>query len=462
MRKRLFAAIPGLLGWLSAHWESLTVVLVFALLLVSARAQTPQDIQVIGGTNPYIIIGRGIAWSGSGPGNLNNNFIFSPVDPNQGFCLFLSNNNPSSSHNVTVAVAQTGDPALKFFQGFAQKWFTVPTVTAFPVTVPALGIVGINYKTTASAGITVSFSGAILQAGSPDTVDVFAVQTNQSACGSLSSNSVQGVAQQGTTEVLTNQFPVQIGGLVAPGSSTTVQTFTVGTQGNGFLQDARAFGASTVGNGFQAVGNYGTPQVSKGPGIQVESIQSVIPISTFGSKNAVKFLGGYAKSNFLEMASDMASITGGSMPGWGIFGKVTNPGAGGLIVGDVLSTTATVNVAYKSAVLNCSAACELQIFPISSAGSACTAVTPQNLNVFGGARLGFGSGHTAIQGTCTTNPTTNGAALYDLFLAAGTSYTIDLTGWIDENNSGTTEGLAVFNVTALTGTASATFTLAEE
>ena len=195
-------------------------VIAWALFLVPMLARAQQDIQVISGNNPYIALGRNLAWGGSGVGNLNNNFIFHPTDPNIGFCLFLANNNPSSSHSVSVAVSQTGDPNQTSFQGQTGKWFNVPTVTSFPTTVAANTVVGINYKTTASANIAVQFSGATTQAGSPDTVNIFAVQTNQSACGSLAANSVQGVYQNGTNVTNAQDFPLIVGGLQQPGSTS--------------------------------------------------------------------------------------------------------------------------------------------------------------------------------------------------------------------------------------------------
>lgn len=438
--------------------------LLAALVLASTFAIAQQDITVVSGTNPYIILGRGLQWGGSGPGNLNNNFIFHPTDPNVGFCLFLANNNPSSAHTVTVAVFQTGDPGLNNFTGFTGRWFSVATTTAFPVNTAASTTTGINYKTTASAGITVAFSGGSTLGGSPDTVDVFAVQTNQSSCGSLPTNSVQGPYNQGATITPAQQFPVLIGGIPLPGSTSSVQGFAIGTQANGFILDGRAAGAGTLGNNFQPATNFISPQGVKVGGVQSEMLLSVCPVSTFGNISSARVLCGYAKNSILEMATDMASITGGSMPAWNISTKVTNPTGNSLVVGDILNTSSAINVAYKAATISCSVACEFQIFPVSSAGTTCTAVTPQNLNVNQGAHLAFNANHSAIGGSpaCAAQPTTSGAFLYDIFLAAGTSYTVDLTGFVDVKNAGTTQGLAVFNVTGFTGVIAASVNLVEQ
>lgn len=445
----------SLRSWLFIGW----ILFVVPLL---ARAQ--QDIQVISGTNPYVVIARGYQWGGSGPGNLNNNFIFHPIDPNEGFCLFLGNNNPSSSHTVSVAVSQSGDPTLTTFIGNTGQWFGVPTTTVFPVTVNPSTVVGINYKTTASATIAVQFSGASTQGGSPDTVNVFVVQTNQSACGSLAVNSVQGVVQNGNTQTNVNDFPVQIGGVSQPGSTSTVRAFTVGAAGGGFPFDGSACCASFLGNNFfTASSSAMVPNGAQGPGTQQPAILGVCPVTSFGTVSTVRVLCGYTKTNFLEIATDISSITGGSMPAWSIRGAVTNPGANALILADTLSTSATASAQYKTAVVSCSAACELQLIPITSLGTGCTVITAQNMNIWGSTRGSFATGHVAESGVgCTVQPTTTGAAMWDVQLAANTPYTIDLTGLTNVRQVTALAGWGIFNVASLTGTAIATVSLVEE
>jgi hypothetical protein len=447
--KRWFPALPGLVGWLLAT--------ACTLMPLGGRIFAQQDIPIVGGSNPYIIIGRSITWGGSGFGNLGNNFIFQPVTPDEGFCLFVSNNNPTSSHTFTVVVSQTGDPALTTFTGFAQKWSTVPTTSSFPVTVNASSMVGLNYKTSASAAINVRFSGNTTQAGSPDTADVFAVQTTQSSCGALASNAVQGVYQQGAAITLAQQFPLLIGGLPAPGSTTTVQGLHLGTQGNGILLDGRLC-CNIVGGGFQATTNYNAPDFGNSASAQTQGILPSIPAATFGSKGLI---GGYTKNNFLEMATDMFSLAAGSMPGWDAEAAIVNPGANTLILADVLGTTAPANVSYKTAVLECSAACEIQVSVITSSGTTCTANTAQNLNLTGGARLAYGTGHSSLKGTCAAQPATTGNPLFDVFLPANTPYTLDLAGFITFHNASFTQGIGFFNVAALTGTATVALTLVE-
>jgi hypothetical protein len=455
--KRRFPLVSGLLGWLLA-WGMILCP------LVGKMVGQAQDILITGGTNPYIIIGRGIAWGGSGSGNLNNNYIFHPVTPDEGFCLFLSNNNPTNSHTVTVAVSQTGDPAVNSFQGLAQKWNGVPTTSAFPVTVPILGIVGINYKTTASAGIAVQLSGSVVAGGSPDTVDVFAVQTTASSCGALATNAVQGPYQQNAALTLSQQFPVLIGGLAIPGSTTSAQGFVVGSQGNGFLLDSRLSSQLFSAN-FKNPTTFAAAQGVSGAGQQEEIILGVVPVSGFGVKTgSPAVLTGFVKTNVLEAVTDQSIGTGGSMPAWIEFQKVTNPGTGAFILGDYLTTAAAINAAWKWVTVSCSVACEFRIANISSAGTTCTAVTPHSMQLYAGGILAFNAQHVSIGGStaCAAQPTTAGADLYDISLAAGTSYTLDVGGLVNFHQAVTIAGLGIFNVTSFTGTMTASIAVMEE
>lgn len=432
-------------------WALVTWAMIFVPLL--ARAQ--QDIQVTGGTNPYTIIGRGLTWGGSGINQVNNNFIFHPTDPNEGFCLFVSNNNTSSSHTFTVAVYQTGDPAQSLFTGFSQRWFLVATNTAFPVTVNANAIVGINYKTTASAGISVNISGSTTQTGSPDTADIFAVQTNQSSCGSLPVNSVQGPYNIGATQTTAQKFPVIIGGTQQGGNS--VQQLILGANGG---MELEAISGSYWSSNFVSnpLSFFDAPQ-DTGPARNI-----MFPVSTWCTVGQKGIVPGCAKTNILEVMTDNGNITAGNQFAWAITGAVSNPGAATLILGDTLAASATVNTAYKTLTLSCSAACELEVVKITTIGTTCTAVTPQPLELIGnGTAPSYNASHVAIQGGCGAQPTiAAGSALFDVQLGASVPYTIDLSGIANRSNVTALSGIAVFEVTALTGKAIASVTVIED
>jgi hypothetical protein len=432
-------------------------LVLLALLVCSSPARAQQDIPVVSGTSPYVVIGRGINWGGSGPGNLGNNFIFSVTDPNEGFCLFILNNNPTSNHSFTVTVAQTGDPSLTHYQGNTGQWFTVPTSTTFPVTVLNSGIVGINYKTTASASVAVVFSGNSTQSGSPDTASVFAVQTNQSACGSIPTNSVQGPQNQGTTMTSTNQFPVIIGGVTQPGTTSTVYPFVVGSSGaGGMLMDASTC-CQALANSPQNQTNYKEVR-AYGAGAEAPAIYDVATMSNLGTKGV---MGGYVKTKKMEAFSDMEQIGASSIFGWAALGKLTNPTAGQILLVHFLSNTSTVNAAYDLLVLNCSAACEITVSSVSTGGSGCTAITPQNLQVGNGQSVQAPNAQDTTANACTTVPTVV-HTFYDIPAGANQYTVVDLSGFLNFHNATTGGGIDVAVVSAFTGVATATLYWVEE
>jgi hypothetical protein len=441
----------NLRSWLAIAW---------ILFLVPLLARAQQDIQVIGGTNPYIQIGRGLSWGGIGIGNLNNNFIFHPIDPNEGFCLFLGNNNPSSAHSVTVAVSQSGDPSLNQFNGVQGQWFNVPTVTAFPTSVPANTVVGINYKTTASATIAVSFSGATTQAGSPDTVNVFAVQTNQSSCGNLPVNSVQGPFQQNSTVTLTSQFPLLIGGLTAPGSTSTAQGMHLGTNGNGLLIDGGVC-CQAFASGFQSnpAGSFSNFKTANGTSTELETVIDNFSMGFIGAKGVAP---GYVANDFLEVATNQFYLTASANPAFTVFGRAVNPAANTTIIHNFDKVNSTVNPAYKRLILSCSAACEIFVNRTSAQGTTCTALTIQNMQLGNGGTVQAANANDVAENACATQPTVT-YTFMDVQLGAGATQVIDLTGFVNFHSSTNGAGLSVVeNSTVAAGNVSATLEFMEQ
>ena len=431
-------------------------------LLLAAPAFAQQDIQVIGGTNPYVIIGRNINWAGSGPGNLNNNFIFSPIDPNEGFCLFLANKNTTSAHSVSVSVTQTGDPSLKTFIGQSGRWFNVPTTTTFPTSVPSSTTVGINYKTTASANVTVSFSGATAQAGSPDTLDIFAVQTNQSSCGSLSTNVVQGPYQNGTTATNAQQFPVLVGGSLDPGTTGPVAMSHIGSFGQGWLLDGgvccQAWASGFVTAANMSSSTFTNLKSANGNSTEGETIVDVFPMGSLGPKG---FGAGYVRTNFLEEATDQNFLTQSNQAAWVVLGKLTNPASGAMILSQFSTIANPTNPAFKDLILSCSAACELTVGRITARGTTCTTLTPQSLQTGNGGTVLNPNAADITENGCT-GAATAATLMYDLNLAAGIPARIDLSGFVNFHNAGQGSGIQVLVVTGITGVTTASLTWMEQ
>lgn len=446
-------------NWLLDHLKLPLFALAILLCAPSTSAQTDNFI-ASGSVSPYLTLGRSLVWGGTGLGTVGQNFIFNPLDPNQGFCVFIFNNNPSSAHSFTITVGQTGDPIIKTYANNTAHWSNVPTTTSFPATVAANTLIGINYKTTASAVIAISFTGNTTQAGSPDSADIFTVQTNQSSCGTLSSNSVQGVAQQGTTETLSNQFPVQVGGLAAPGSTGQVLAAHVGTAGNGWLVDGGVC-CQAFASGFQSnpAGIFSRVSSANGPSTELESVIDNFSMGFFGNKGTAP---GYVKTNPLEIATDQFWQTQSNTPAWVLNGKATNPAANQVLLSQFLTNAAAVNIALKWLILDCSAACEILVARETAVGTGCTTLTAQNLQ-FGnnGVVLAPAAAET-LQNNCVTTAPTLGTTMFDIPMGANQWTSIDMAGFANFHNATAGSGIAIEVVTGFTGVATAQLVWVEQ
>ncbi len=168
-----------------------SAILVFLLLLpVSIRAQNPD--LVLNPGSSYVDVGRSIPWS-----NFNRTYVIVPNSPNASLCVYVVNNNPSSSHSFSTSTFQSADSQVADYSNNTGRYNAVPLVN-MPGTVPASGMVSGFTQSTAAAKVAIRFTGASGQAGSPDTADVFLVQTTSGTCGAASvSNQVQGTSAPG-------------------------------------------------------------------------------------------------------------------------------------------------------------------------------------------------------------------------------------------------------------------------
>lgn len=162
--------------------------LLLTLALFCATAYGQIDIRVTNQIGSPIIIGRGLGWGASGLNKVNNNFIVTGINPNQGTCIQFFNNNPTNSHTFQVQLSQTIDPAVNSFTNNQARWSLVTsTAVQFNInqTVLASGTLGYYFGSTGASSIVVSVSTSTVQAGSPDTVDIIATQTSSTNCGIL-------------------------------------------------------------------------------------------------------------------------------------------------------------------------------------------------------------------------------------------------------------------------------------
>lgn len=418
-------------------------------------AWSQQDI-TIPGLNSYVVIGRGLAW-GSG---VNNNFIFQAFNPNTQICLYITNNNPTNSHSFTVTLWQAGDPAVKSFQQFPAKWAQTVTTQIFPKTVGSVATTGIFFNVSAAALLTAQFTGSSSAGGSPDTADIFAVQTTAGGCGLSSGTPVPviGAQLQGSNQTAANQFPVLIGGYLSPGVASTIQGLHIGNNGDGILLDGsvccQAFAAGFQGN---PASNFMNLQGSINNQQQREQVLDVFNLGFFGAKGTAP---GFVKTNFLEIATDQFWNTASGAPAWVALGKLTNPAVNATLLEHFLTNAGAVNPAYKTLVLACSAACELLVQRVTARGGTCSAITAQNLQVGNNGTVQAPVAADVTENGCTTPPTAS-TAMFDLPLT-NQPYTIDLSGFVNFHNATAGSGISVQVVSTFTGIATASLTWVEQ
>ena len=163
--------------------------------------------------SPYIDLARGAAWSNSqgGKGFVSGFHVITPLLPDEGVCVEVSNLNPLAQHTVYFSAYQTPDQqqqsiigslAPQYSTGGNPKWTTVQPIfgNGQDTSAPSTNIDNRNYVpvgnpnfalVTVGAGTTVSIfirfaaaariafyfgSDASAGSGSPDTADLYMVQ----------------------------------------------------------------------------------------------------------------------------------------------------------------------------------------------------------------------------------------------------------------------------------------------
>lgn len=157
-------------------WRLFLAGALFAALIPAARAQQ-LDVQV-SGASYYVTLANNLAWN-----QLSANYIFTPQSPNEGVCLFVENLNTTSSHAITVTAFQNGDPQLASYAAEKNLWQASQT-SGIVSTVPANSTRSEYINATGSAHLVIVLSGTATAGGTPDTANVFAVQTSAQNCGS--------------------------------------------------------------------------------------------------------------------------------------------------------------------------------------------------------------------------------------------------------------------------------------
>lgn len=163
------------------------------MALLAAWPAVAQQEFIINSASNYVDLVRGAAW-GAG---FNNFWTVNTISTDEGMCVSVVNNNPTSLHQFTLTVYSTLDQRISSFNaGPPTKWQTVPTFAAGGIQISGSGIApilqttqvsgkaGLYFRTGGAARVSIQFAGSTTQAGSPDTADIFVVHNvNGSTCG---------------------------------------------------------------------------------------------------------------------------------------------------------------------------------------------------------------------------------------------------------------------------------------
>lgn len=168
-----------------------------ALILAASQPAAAQQEFVINSAAPYVDLSRGAIW-GTG---VNNIWTVNTLSTDEGMCVSVVNNNPTSGHQFTISVFSTLDQRIASYNGGPPtKWQPVPTFASGGSQVSGQGIApilqavgstsstqgkqGYYFRTGGAARVSIQFAGSITQAGSPDTADLFVVHNiSGSTCG---------------------------------------------------------------------------------------------------------------------------------------------------------------------------------------------------------------------------------------------------------------------------------------
>lgn len=225
--------------FLQARYLAATFLLLSLAILFSPPARSQTDI-TLNPTGSYVDVQRGIAWGAP----FNRTYVLTPQTPQTSLCLYVVNNNPTNSHSFSLSMFQTADPRVPDYSNNQGRYAPV-TVVGSPSPIAANSMGSAFGQTSAAAKVAFVLSGSSTAGGSPDTADIFVVQTTSGFCGAAAgATPVQGPALVGATTGLGN--PVLIGGLDNGPSPRFAQVIAHGTQGN--LQfDGLAIGDGGIG-----------------------------------------------------------------------------------------------------------------------------------------------------------------------------------------------------------------------
>lgn len=214
----------------------MTILASFRLCLFAVIiTATIQADQIVRQSGPYLTLGKNLTWASQ----INDIWVFTPQNPDQGICIFVSNND-SSSHTFTLEVFQTGDPSLRQYTG-NQSRYRPDIIQGTYSPVAANSTVTAYVHTSAAARAAVKISGG---SGS-GTADVYVVMTAAPGCGPVNAGAmtVQGATPDSQTLNL-DYGPVIVGGRSQAGIAKNMMISSLGAPFT--IPDYRCFQSGLV------------------------------------------------------------------------------------------------------------------------------------------------------------------------------------------------------------------------
>lgn len=375
--------LPSLRGAKSLLDRALNFFGLALLLLLTVPAQA-QDIQLYpAGEATVITLDR--PWR-----NFNQTYVFTPRSTASTIFLYITNNNPTNIHTLTMTIRRSGIPNLRDFSNNAADWEIAPlTGNCSPIAVVTTVTCHAAAASAARIAITITAAGAL--AGTPDTGNILLIQTRSAPRGSTITGAIDDGASDG-------EATAQLGQVV----NARNYIFDFGTSAWNRAHNARGEGDNSGGSGIITTSlnlfdgsSYDRMRGSAETGLDVSP-----PIAGDSQRDATAY---FANNN------------------------ITNPGA----ILDLLSVvaTGTRSVYFDRMILHCDANCNFNLTTVINNGAGCIDEAEVNLKI---------ANATAAQAeaisACATDPNP-GNTLMEVSLGARDTLVLDLRGLIGIANS---------------------------
>jgi hypothetical protein len=256
------------------------IVLVLSLLLCLAIPLKANDVQ-ISPTGPTFGL-TNLTWGVTGANGFNNNFFFSPLFLNESVCVYVYNNNTTNNHSFSVGVSVNGNPQNTTPSDGSWLYLGQTNSVATGVSTGVPG--GMGVTVSGAPLVAINLTNSVTLAGSPDTANVYIVQTTGTCFSGVNNpNIVNG-----------NGVGTNVQGMVPPGyNGININPLLLGAEKNAVNIGVNAQGIDTfsnpgqvtVPNGFTGNIAIGTPPPPSSPGEFVFAFYS--PINTLGASSLV-------------------------------------------------------------------------------------------------------------------------------------------------------------------------------